>query len=145
MESQLKRAASSGGCGIAGMKRRALENAEDVKKKVRQLGKKVAWLVEWGSYMTKADLIEGLANRTRLSKTDAECAINVIFEGLTRALSVGDRVTISGFGTFGTTAREARTGRNPRTGDQIEISASKFVKFKSAKQLKELLNLVESK
>jgi DNA-binding protein HU-beta len=95
--------------------------------------------------MTKADLIEGLANRTHLSKTDAECAINVIFQRITQALSVGDRVTISGFGTFGTTAREARTGRNPRTGEQIQISASRFVKFKSAKQLKQLLNLAESK
>jgi DNA-binding protein HU-beta len=90
--------------------------------------------------MTKADLIEGLASKTDLSKADAEAAIDAILEGITEALSGGDRVVISGFGTFGITAREARTGRNPKTGESIEIPANRTAKFKPSKQLKETLN-----
>jgi DNA-binding protein HU-beta len=90
--------------------------------------------------MTKADLIEGLTNKTDLSKADAEAAINAVFEEITQALSGGDRVVISGFGTFGITEREARTGRNPKTGESIEIRATKSAKFKPSKQLKETLN-----
>jgi nucleoid DNA-binding protein len=90
--------------------------------------------------MTKADLVEGLTQKTHLNKVDAEGAINAIFEEITYALSMGDRVVISGFGTFGITVREVRTGRNPKTGESIEIPTIKSARFKAGKQLKESLN-----
>ena len=90
--------------------------------------------------MTKADLIEGLSNKLGLNKNDAEKAVNVVLDDIINALKAGERVNISGFGTFAVSLREARTGRNPKTGESIEISASRSAKFKAGKQLKDSLN-----
>jgi integration host factor alpha subunit len=90
--------------------------------------------------MTKADLIEGLSNKLGLNKNDAEKAVNVMLDDIINALKTGERVNISGFGTFAVSLREARTGRNPKTGESIEISASRSAKFKPGKQLKDSLN-----
>jgi integration host factor alpha subunit len=90
--------------------------------------------------MTKADLIEGLSNKLGLNKNDAEKAVNVMLDDIINALKAGERVNISGFGTFAVSQREARTGRNPKTGESIEISASRSAKFKPGKQLKDSLN-----
>jgi DNA-binding protein HU-beta len=90
--------------------------------------------------MTKTDLIEGLSNRLGLVKIDAERVVDGVLDAITEALKHGDRVNLSGFGTFAVSAREARTGRNPKTGESIEISASRSAKFKPGKQLKESLN-----
>ncbi len=90
--------------------------------------------------MTKADLIEGLSNKLGMNKNDAEKAVNIMLDDIINALKAGERVNISGFGTFAVSAREARTGRNPKTGESIEISASRSAKFKPGKQLKDSLN-----
>jgi integration host factor alpha subunit len=90
--------------------------------------------------MTKADLVEGLSNKLGLTKIDAERAVDILIEDIIIALKQGDRVNISGFGTFAVSKREARTGRNPKTGESIEISASRAAKFKPGKQLKDSLN-----
>jgi DNA-binding protein HU-beta len=90
--------------------------------------------------MTKADLIEGLSNKLGMNKGDAEKAVNIVLEDIINALKQGERVNISGFGTFAVSMREARTGRNPKTGASIEISASRSAKFKPGKQLKDSLN-----
>ena len=90
--------------------------------------------------MTKADLIEGLANKLGLNKGDSEKAVNVVLDDIIAALKQGERVNISGFGTFSVSERQARTGRNPKTGAAIEISASRSAKFKPGKQLKDSLN-----
>ncbi len=90
--------------------------------------------------MTKAELIETLANKLPLNKAEAERAVNIILEDIITALKQGQRVNISGFGTFSVSTREARTGRNPKTGESIEISASRSAKFKPGKQLKDSLN-----
>jgi DNA-binding protein HU-beta len=90
--------------------------------------------------MTKAELIEGLSNKMALGKADAEKAINIILDDIIEGLKVGERVNISGFGTFSVSVRKARTGRNPKTGQAIEISASRSAKFKPGKQLKDSLN-----
>src|SRR5712672_3866008 len=90
--------------------------------------------------MTKADLIEGLSNKLGMNKNEAEKAVNIMLDDIITALKAGERVNISGFGTFAVSMREARTGRNPKTGESIEISASRSAKFKPGKQLKESLN-----
>jgi DNA-binding protein HU-beta len=93
--------------------------------------------------MTKADLIEGLANKLGMGKGEAERAVNIVLDDVTNALKQGERVNISGFGTFSVSIRQARTGRNPKTGETIEISASRSAKFKPGKQLKDSLNTSE--
>jgi len=90
--------------------------------------------------MTKADLIEGLSNKLGMNKGEAEKAVNIMLDDIINALKAGERVNISGFGTFAVSEREARTGRNPKTGESIEISASRSAKFKPGKQLKDSLN-----
>ena len=90
--------------------------------------------------MTKTELIEGLANKLGMHKSEAEKAINIILDDIIAALRQGERVNISGFGTFSVSARRPRTGRNPKTGETIEISASRSAKFKAGKQLKDSLN-----
>jgi integration host factor alpha subunit len=90
--------------------------------------------------MTKADLIEGLASKLGLPKMEAEKAVNIVLDDITGALKQGERVNISGFGTFSVSTRQARTGRNPKTGESIQISASRSAKFKAGKQLKDSLN-----
>jgi DNA-binding protein HU-beta len=90
--------------------------------------------------MTKADLIEGLSNKLAMNNSEAEKAVNIMLDDIVDALKQGERVNISGFGTFAVSTREARTGRNPKTGESIEISASRSAKFKPGKQLKDSLN-----
>jgi DNA-binding protein HU-beta len=90
--------------------------------------------------MTKAELIETLANKLPINKAEAEKAINIMLEDIIEALKKGERVNISGFGTFSVSDRQARTGRNPKTGESIQISASRSAKFKPGKQLKDSLN-----
>jgi DNA-binding protein HU-beta len=90
--------------------------------------------------MTKTDLIEGLSSKLGLVKIDAERVVDGVLDAITEALKQGDRVNISGFGAFAVTMRDARTGRNPKTGESVEISASRSAKFKPGKHLKESLS-----
>ena len=90
--------------------------------------------------MTQAELIEALSNKLPLNKADAERAINIMLDDIIDALKKGERVNISGFGTFAVSTRQARTGRNPKTGETIQIAASRSAKFKPGKQLKDSLN-----
>jgi DNA-binding protein HU-beta len=89
--------------------------------------------------MTKADLIESIAAKLDLPKGQAERAVQLVFEDIVQALRNGDKVNISGFGTFAVSERKARTGRNPKTGEAIDIPASKSAKFKPGKSLKDEL------
>ena len=90
--------------------------------------------------MTKTELIDGLSNKLGVNKAEAEKAINIILEDIVLALRQGERVNISGFGTFSVSSRKPRTGRNPKTGESIQIAASRSAKFKAGKQLKDSLN-----
>lgn len=90
--------------------------------------------------MTKAELIDALAQKVDLPKTTAERAVNLIFDDIISALKKDDKVNISGFGTFTVSNRKARQGRNPKTGDVIEIAASRSAKFKPGKLLRDSLN-----
>lgn len=90
--------------------------------------------------MTKAELIDSIASKIDLPKGTADRIVSVIFDDIVGALKGGDKVHISGFGTFQVSERKARTGRNPKTGEAIQISASRSAKFKPGKVLKDSLN-----
>ena len=90
--------------------------------------------------MNKNDLIASVASSAGLSKTDAAGAVDAVLEGIAGALSGGGEVRLVGFGTFSVAQRAATTGRNPRTGEAIQIPASKQPKFKAGKALKEAVN-----
>ena len=87
--------------------------------------------------MNKNDLVTAVASSTGLSKSDAAGAVDSVFQAITSALQGGDEVRLVGFGTFAVAARAASEGRNPRTGDKIQIPASKQPKFKAGKGLKD--------
>jgi len=87
--------------------------------------------------MKKVELINHVAESASLSKADAGAAVDAVLSGITGALSAGDSVSLVGFGTFSVTERAARTARNPRTGEPIEVAASKAPKFKAGKGLKD--------
>ena len=90
--------------------------------------------------MTKADLVNAIAEKAGLTKTDAEGAIKAFTDTITEALKKGDKVALVGFGTFSVGERAARTGKNPQTGEQISIAAAKVPKFKAGKALKDSVN-----
>ena len=90
--------------------------------------------------MNKNDLVTAVAGRSGMSKADASRAVDGVFDSIAGALSSGGEVRIVGFGTFSVANRKATTGRNPRTGEPIQIPASKQPKFKAGKGLKEAVN-----
>ena len=90
--------------------------------------------------MNKAELIEAVSGQTGLQKADATRAVDAVFDSITAALKSGDTVALLGFGTFVVKSRAARTGRNPRTNEPIEIAASKAPAFKAGKALKDAVN-----
>ena len=89
---------------------------------------------------TKKELIDSIAERTGVKKSGVELVLNATLAKIERALLAGQPVTLHDFGTFEIKKREARTGRNPRTGEPVEIAASTTVAFKPAKALKDSLN-----
>ena len=90
--------------------------------------------------MNKADLIEVVSTKAGLPKTDAAEAIEATFEAIIASLESGETVSLIGFGTFSVSDRAERTGRNPRTGETINIAASRVPKFKAGKALKDAVN-----
>lgn len=90
--------------------------------------------------MNKSELIDIVAKKTSLPKTKAQDAVEAIFDGIKAALKKGGEVRLVGFGTFSVAKRAATTGRNPRTGEKINIPASKQPKFKAGKELKDAVN-----
>lgn len=91
------------------------------------------------NYMNKIELITGMAEKAEISKKDAEKALNAFTNIIADTLVDGDKVSITGFGTFEVVERAARTGRNPQTGESIQIQASKSPKFKAGKALKDAI------
>ncbi|MDE2235518.1 MAG: HU family DNA-binding protein [Gammaproteobacteria bacterium] len=90
--------------------------------------------------MNKAELINTVAESTKLSHADADRAVQAVLQSITNALSRGDQVVLVGFGTFTVKQRAARTGRNPQTGQTIQIAASRVPGFKAGKALKDAVN-----
>ncbi|MDJ0983671.1 MAG: HU family DNA-binding protein [Kiloniellales bacterium] len=90
--------------------------------------------------MNKNDLIAAVADSTGLSKADSAKAVDGVFDSITGSLKTGTEVRLVGFGTFSVARRKASEGRNPRTGEKIQIPASNQAKFKAGKGLKDALN-----
>ncbi|MDY4696315.1 HU family DNA-binding protein [Selenomonas montiformis] len=90
--------------------------------------------------MNKTELVAGVAEKAGLTKKDAEKAVNALFDCVQQALAGGEKVQLIGFGTFEVKKRAARKGRNPRTGQDIEIPASSSPSFKAGKALKDAVN-----
>lgn len=90
--------------------------------------------------MNKAELIDAIASEAGLSKADAKKAVDAFVTATSDALKNGERLSLVGFGSFSVSSREARTGRNPQTGKEIQIAAKKVVKFKAGAELEGAVN-----
>ena len=90
--------------------------------------------------MTKADLIDEVSRLAELTRKDSEVIVETIFDSIVRSLRVGDKIEIRGFGSFRTRQRKPRVGRNPKTGDKVDVPPKKVPYFKPGKELKELIN-----
>jgi DNA-binding protein HU-beta len=86
--------------------------------------------------MTKAELIASIGKEAKISKASAEKALNAFSNAVTKVLKKGDKLTLTGFGTFSVAKRRARIGRNPQTGKEIKIAATRVAKFKAGNLLK---------
>ena len=90
--------------------------------------------------MTKADLIDEVSRQVELTRKDSEVIVETIFDSIVHSLRAGDKIEIRGFGSFRTRQRNPRVGRNPKTGDRVEVPAKKIPFFKPSKELKDLVN-----
>jgi DNA-binding protein HU-beta len=90
--------------------------------------------------VNRNELVDAVAGKTELRKTEASKAVDAVFDAIAEALKGGDEVRLVGFGTFSVASRAASEGRNPRTGEKIKIAASKQPKFKPGKGLRDSLN-----
>ncbi len=90
--------------------------------------------------MTKAELVEDVARAAELTKKDAERLVEIVFESIIETLNHGEKIELRGFGSFRVRERGARRGRNPKTGDPVNIPAKRVPYFKPGKELKELIN-----
>ena len=87
--------------------------------------------------MNKTELVSSVAEKAEITKKDAEKVVNAVFGSIEDALAKGDKVQLVGFGTFEVRERAARTGRNPKTGEEIDIPATKVPSFKAGKSLRD--------
>ena len=90
--------------------------------------------------MTKAELVEDVARAAELTKKDAERLVEIVFESIIETLNKGEKIELRGFGSFRVRERGARRGRNPKTGDPVDIPAKRVPYFKPGKELKDLIN-----
>src|ERR1700687_699830 len=92
----------------------------------------------WGTSVIKLDIINEVVNRTGITKTKAELAVETVFESMKKALSTGERIELRGFGVFNVRPRKTGIGRNPRTGAEVSIPPGKAVRFKPGKELQSI-------
>ena len=90
--------------------------------------------------MTKADLIDEVSQLAELTRKDSEVIVETIFDSIVRSLRVGDKIEIRGFGSFRIRQRNSRIGRNPKTGERVEVPAKRVPYFKPSKELRDLVN-----
>jgi len=90
--------------------------------------------------MTKAELIEDVSRAVEMSRKDSEIIVETIFESIVKSLRAGDKIEIRGFGSFRTRQRNPRIGRNPKTGERVDVPAKKIPYFKPSKELRDLVN-----
>src|SRR5207247_8361662 len=94
--------------------------------------------------MTKAELVDEVARVVQLTKKQAETIVNIVFDSIVDSLRAGQKIELRGFGSFRLRSRKSRTGRNPKTGEKVEVPSKKLPYFKPGKELKELINKVLS-
>ncbi|OFV97343.1 MAG: integration host factor subunit beta [Acidobacteria bacterium RIFCSPLOWO2_12_FULL_54_10] len=94
--------------------------------------------------MTKADLIEEVSRAIEMNRKDSEIIVETIFENIVNALRSADKIEIRGFGSFRTRQRKSRVGRNPKTGERVDVPPKKVPYFKPSKELKDLINAGKS-
>jgi integration host factor subunit beta len=92
--------------------------------------------------MTKAELVDEVARAVQLTKKQAETIVNIVFDSIVDSLRNGEKIELRGFGSFRLRSRKSRTGRNPKTGEKVEVPSKKIPYFKPGKELKELINRV---
>ncbi|MEP6602205.1 MAG: integration host factor subunit beta [Nitrospirota bacterium] len=92
--------------------------------------------------MTKAELVDEVARVVQLTKKQAETIVNIVFDSIVESLRGGQKIELRGFGSFRLRSRKSRTGRNPKTGEKVEVPSKKIPYFKPGKELKELINKV---
>lgn len=90
--------------------------------------------------MTKAELVDEVANIVQLTKKQAETIVNIVFDSIVESLRAGEKIELRGFGSFRLRNRKSRTGRNPKTGEKVDVPSKKIPYFKPGKELKELIN-----
>ena len=90
--------------------------------------------------MTKADLVEEVSRVTELTRKDSEVIVDQLFDSVIKALKAGDKLEVRGFGSFRVRQRNARVGRNPKTGEKVEVPAKRVPYFKPSKELKDVVN-----
>lgn len=90
--------------------------------------------------MTKAELVDEVANVVQLTKKQAETIVNIVFDSIVASLRAGEKIELRGFGSFRLRNRKSRTGRNPKTGEKVDVPSKKIPYFKPGKELKELIN-----
>ncbi len=90
--------------------------------------------------MTKAELVDEVARVVQLTKKQAETIVNIVFDSIVESLRAGEKIELRGFGSFRLRSRKSRTGRNPKTGEKVEVPSKKIPYFKPGKELKELIN-----
>ena len=93
--------------------------------------------------MTKAELVDEVAKVVQLTKKQAETIVNIVFDSIVDSLRAGQKIELRGFGSFRLRKREPRKGRNPKTGDKVDVPPKKVPYFKPGKELKELINREE--
>ena len=90
--------------------------------------------------MTKAELVDEVAKVVELTKKQAEAIVNIVFDSIVESLRAGEKIELRGFGSFRLRSRKSRTGRNPKTGEKVDVPSKKIPYFKPGKELKELIN-----
>jgi integration host factor subunit beta len=90
--------------------------------------------------MTKAELVDEVSRAIQVTKKQAEAIVNVVFDSIVDSLRSGEKIELRGFGSFRLRSRKSRTGRNPKTGEKVEVPSKKIPYFKPGKELKELIN-----
>jgi integration host factor subunit beta len=90
--------------------------------------------------MTKAELVEKVANEINLTKKQTEAIVGIIFQSITDSLAEGDKVELRGFGSFRVRERNSRVGRNPKSGEKVEVPSKKVPFFKAGKELREIVD-----
>lgn len=90
--------------------------------------------------MTKAELVDEVAHAVQLTKKQAETIVNIVFDSIVDSLRAGQKIELRGFGSFRLRSRKSRTGRNPKTGEKVDVPSKKIPYFKPGKELKELIN-----